>query len=128
MIEELDYSLKKIHDAFKRLQEGADQAYDELSKDGVIQRFEFTFEVLWKTIKKFLEYKGIEARTPKDCFKEAFTIGLIDDESLVLNMLQDRNTTSHIYDKKTSEEIFDRIKTLYVPAIDQLISSLKKME
>lgn len=47
----LEYSLKKLKDAYQRLEEGVKQAKDELDKDGVIQRFEFTFELLWKALK-----------------------------------------------------------------------------
>jgi nucleotidyltransferase substrate binding protein (TIGR01987 family) len=120
MKEEVKYVLDKFNDAFSRLKEGALQAKDELGKDGVIQRFEFTFELLWKSLKVFLEYEGIECRTPRECLKSAFRIGIIEDEQVFLDMLEDRNKTSHIYDKEESEKIFRRIKNDYLPQIEKV--------
>ena len=76
MIKELKYALIKFESAFIKLKEGADRAKDELEEDGVIQRFEFTFELFWKALKIFLQEKGILARTPRDVFKEAFGQGV----------------------------------------------------
>lgn len=120
----LEYSIKKLKDAYKKLDEGIKQAKDELDKDGVIQRFEFTFELLWKALKIYLEYQGIIVRTPRESFMEAFRINIINDEKIFLDMLEDRNNTSHIYDKKTSEKIFNRIKNIYTPEIAKIIDIL----
>jgi len=106
--------------ALDRLIEAVEQAKDELDKDGVIQRFEFTFELLWKTLKSILEYNGIECYSPRNCIKEAFKSNLIDDNEIILDMLEDRNLSSHIYDQKTSEEIFNRIKNVYVEYLKKL--------
>lgn len=121
----LEYSLKKLKDAYQRLEEGVKQAKDELDKDGVIQRFEFTFELLWKALKLYLEYQGIIVKTPRESFVEAFRINLVDDEKIFLDMLEDRNNTSHIYDKATSEKIFNRIKKNYLSEIAKIIDLLK---
>lgn len=126
MKNENKYAVKKLEKAFNRLDKGAQSAKGDLQKDGVIQRFEFTFELLWKTLKIFLEYKGVTAKTPRDCLKEAFRIDLINDEGTFLNMLEDRNLTSHIYDEETSEKIFKRIKKNYITAIKKVIESLKR--
>jgi nucleotidyltransferase substrate binding protein (TIGR01987 family) len=121
----LEYSLKKLKDAYKKLEEGVNQAKDELDRDGVIQRFEFTFELLWKALKIYLEQKGIIVKTPRDSFVEAFRINLISDEKIFLDMLEDRNNTTHIYDKVTSEKIFNRIKKSYKHEIIKIIDKLK---
>jgi len=76
----LDYSLSQFMDAMNRLREGATEAKDELDRDGVIQRFEFCFELLWKTLKVFLEDRGLEVRSPKDSLKASFGQGWITDE------------------------------------------------
>lgn len=125
MKEEVRYVLSKFNDAFSRLKEGALQAKDDLGKDGVIQRFEFTFELLWKSLKVFLEYEGIECRTPRECLKSAFRIGIIEDEEAFLDMLEDRNKTSHIYDKEESEKIFQRIRNDYIPRIEKILDKLR---
>ncbi len=97
MEDELRYSYKKLKEAVKKLDEGIKEAKDELDRDGVIQRFEFTFELLWKTLKLFLDGEGIITKSPKEALKETFRYGLIKDENLFLDMLEDRNQTSHIY-------------------------------
>ena len=122
----LEYSLNKLKNANQKLKEGIEQAKDELDKDGVIQRFEFTFELLWKALKIYLEYQGIIIKTPRDSFVEAFRIDLISDEKIFLDMLEDRNNTSHIYDKETSEKIFNRIKKNYQTEIAKVIELLNK--
>ena len=125
MEEELKYAYRKLNGAFAKLQEGVDIAADELEKDGVIQRFEFTFELLWKVLKIFLKNKGIETKTPKDSLKEAFRVGWLKDEKAFLDMLEDRNKTSHIYDHEIAEEIFQNIKNNYVGAIKGVLENLK---
>ena len=122
----LEYSLNKLKNANQKLKEGIEQAKDELDKDGVIQRFEFTFELLWKALKIYLEYQGIIVKTPRDSFVEAFRIDLISDEKIFLDMLEDRNNTTHIYDKETSEKIFNRIKKNYQTEIAKVIELLNK--
>ena len=121
-----EYSLEKLKNAFNKLADGAKIADDDLYKDGVIQRFEFTFELLWKTFKIYLENQGIITRSPRESFKEAFRINLIEDEELFLDMLKDRNDTTHIYDKETAESIFNRIKSNYIPAIKRVLKKISE--
>ena len=86
--------------ALARLREGADEdpARSPLVVDGVIQRFEFTFELAWKLLKAWLWHQGIECRSPRSCIKGAFQQGLIRDGDGWIVMLEDRNRTSHLYD------------------------------
>lgn len=127
MKKELEYSLKNLSNALVKLEEGLKKTKDQLDKDGVIQRFEFTFELLWKTIRIFLEYQGIEAKTPRSAFKEAFKLGIIKDEELSLDMLEDRNRTSHVYNKKIAREIFNNIKKKYTSQIRSILEELKNI-
>ena len=128
MKKELRYAFTKLENAVGSLQEGTDKAKDELGVDGVIQRFEFNFELLWKTLKIFLYAKGIDARTPRDVFKEAFKLEWLNNEDTFLNMLEDRNKTSHIYDKQVSREIFRRIKNEYVSALKGVLEILRTFD
>jgi nucleotidyltransferase substrate binding protein (TIGR01987 family) len=125
MQEEISYAVKKFKDSVQSLKEGIFQAQDELDKDGVIQRFEFTFELLWKTLKIFLEGEGIECLTPKECLKSAFRVGLIENEQIALDMLEDRNKTSHTYDKEESQKIFKKIEENYFPFIQGILNKLE---
>ena len=126
MKREINYAIINLGKAISKLHKGVLSAKDELDKDGVIQRFEFTFELFWKTLRVFLRDSGIETKTPKESLKEAFRVGWLDDEDIFLDMLEDRNKTSHIYDKETSEVIFERIKDSYIICIQQVLDKLKK--
>ena len=126
MKEEVSYTLDKLKKALASLKEGTRQAKDELGEDGVIQRFEFTFELLWKSLKIILQDKGVLTKTPKDSLKGAFQVGLLENEALFLDMLEDRNRTSHIYSKEDSHEIFKRIRNHYVPQMEALLEKLEK--
>ena len=77
--------------------------------DSAIQRFEFTVELAWKTVQKFLRGQDIVCRSPKECVKEAFKFGLVVDDPRWVKMFDDRNLTVHTYDEKTAEEIYDRL-------------------
>ncbi len=122
---EVKLAIKKLEKAFDRLKQAVKIAKDELDKDGVIHRFEFTVELLWKTLKIALEYDKVECYSPRDCIKKAFRYALIDDDEILLDMIDDRNRSSHIYDEKTSEEIFNRIKEVYVDVIEKILNKLK---
>ena len=125
MREILEHAVQRLGDAYSKLKHGVDTAKDELGKDGVIQRFEFTFALLWKTLKIFLEYEGIDVKSPRESLKEAFRVGFIEDEETCLDMLEDRNLTSHIYDEKLSDEIYKRIKSRYVQFTEKVLRTLK---
>ena len=126
MKEEVKYSLEKLRNAFNRLDDAVSSVVDELDRDGAIQRFEFTFEVFWKTIKIFLEYEGYRCAGPRSCIKEAARRGFLREAEIVLDMLEDRNKTSHIYDEATANEIFERIKTQYLPVFRENIEVLEE--
>lgn len=97
---------------------------DRIVIDATIQRFEFTFELAWKFLKDFFMSKGIVLNYLKDALKEAFQVGLIINESLWLQMLNDRNMTSHTYDESLADEIYVRIKS-YVPELQLLFDKTK---
>ncbi|MCH7724785.1 MAG: nucleotidyltransferase substrate binding protein [Bacteroidetes bacterium] len=126
MSDELKYSLEKLSSAIKRLDEGVKEAKDNLGRDGVIQRFEFTFELLWKTLRLFLLDEGIITKSPKESLKEGFKFGLIKDEEIFLDMLEDINLTSHIYSEEVTKEIFKRIKTRYLNPLKKILNEIKK--
>ncbi len=123
--EEVELAIKKFENALAALRKGVLDARTELEKDGVVQRFEFTFEAFWKSLKVYFSNKGVSCRFPKDCLEEAFRVGIIKDESVFLSMLKDRNITSHVYSEGESEKVFMSISQKdYVAAFD---GALKKM-
>jgi len=123
-VDNLVYALNKLETAFTRLEQAAGRVVDDLDRDGVIQRFEFTFELLWKTAKIFLEYEGFRCAGPRSCIKEGVRREIFSEGEVLLDMLEDRNKTAHIYDEHTAEEIFERIKNRYVPVIASNIRQL----
>jgi nucleotidyltransferase substrate binding protein (TIGR01987 family) len=86
---------------------------------GIIQSFEFTFELCWKTLKDFLESKGSNVVFARDVIKEAFASQIIKDGHLWLEMLEKRNLLSHTYNRKKANEAVQMIKKRYFPGIEQ---------
>lgn len=92
-----------------------DDEIDDLLKEGLIQRFEYTHELAWKVMKDYAEYQGYtEVRGSRDAFRKGLEIGLIDSRDW-MSSIEDRNLTSHNYDDDTAEEIYEAIINLYYP-------------
>ena len=123
--EERKNELKK---ATSKLEEALKEKETELVIDGILHRFEFTFELAWKTMKDYLEYEGIIAKTgsPREVIKEAFSSGLIENGEDWIDMMLARNSLSHLYDEETSRKIYDDIKNIYFKEIKNLIVKLEE--
>lgn len=125
LVNKFETKLSNYKNALKKLCDGLsdyEKAPLETVRDGVIQRFEFTTELAWKTAREHLHSEGVvHIDTPKAVLKEAFFAGLIEDEGGWLQILTDRNATSHIYDEQEAAEIFERIKTKHL-TLFQLLS------
>ena len=77
--------LQNYQKAIQRLREGINKynGQDDLSRDGLIQRFEFTFELAWKTLKTVFEAEGLLGlNSPKTVLREAYSAELINDDEL----------------------------------------------
>ena len=86
----------------------------ELEQQGMIQAFEYTHELAWKTLKDFLENKGYkDIYGSKDTIRLAFKIGLIQNGEIWMDMIVNRKQTSHTYNAETSEKIVNNIKKKY---------------
>ena len=94
--------------------------------DGTIQRFEFVIELFWKTLRRLLSLEGIQASTPKETLDEAYRIGWLKDEAAWLQMLADRNATSHIYNEEMAERIYQNIRRNYSELEDTLALLTRK--
>ena len=95
---------------------------DALYRDGLIQRFEFTVELAWKSIKEYLEDQGstIPFSSPRTILKEAFAAGMIVDAKGWNDVLTARNITSHVYDEKTAIGVADQICNEFLPPLQSL--------
>ena len=93
-----------------------------LEKEGVIQRFEYSFELAWKTTKDYLEENGliITPLTPRQVLKEAFTAKVIADGQVWIDMLDHRNLLSHTYDLAVFEKAVETVADRYLTAMGAL--------
>ena len=86
---------------------------NRIIQDGLIQRFEFTFEFAWKTVEVQLESQGVnDVLSPKAILKELYALRWIDDETTWLEMLKDRNMTSYVYDESVADEFNNRVRKI----------------
>ncbi len=86
--------------ALARLGEAlAEPETNPLAIDGTIQRFEFAIELAWKALRRFLIREGVTTTTPREVLQEAYRAGWLSDEAAWLQMLRDRNQTSHTYNE-----------------------------
>jgi nucleotidyltransferase substrate binding protein (TIGR01987 family) len=117
--------LSELKMAFARLKEAIPEVKNQLDKDGVIQRFEFVFELVWKTIKDYAEDKGrLDAVSPKDSFRVAADLGLIDDPVIWFEYLKSRNEAAHLYDEQKAEEVFSQIPN-FITSVENLILKIE---
>ena len=104
------------------------RALTRLEEQGLIQAFEYTHELAWKTLKDFLNEKGNnEIYGSKDATRVAFGYGIITEGEIWMDMIIDRNKTSHTYNQQTSEEITRAILAFYYQAFIALENKLKQL-
>ncbi|HIU40899.1 MAG TPA: nucleotidyltransferase substrate binding protein [Candidatus Aphodocola excrementigallinarum] len=105
------------------------EKFDEALRDSIIKKFEYTFELSWKTIKAYLEEEGYEEMSsPRKVLKQAFESNIIADEEVWSNMLEARNSTAHTYDEEKAIYYEDVIKNKYVKKLDELIKKLNEVK
>ena len=113
---------KELASATARLKEALQQKENDIVIDGTLHRFEFTFELAWKTIKDYLEYLGIidGVGSPREIIKTAYANGIIDEGEEWIKMMLARNSLSHLYDEEKSREIYIEIKKIYINLFESL--------
>lgn len=110
----------KYKDALKSLETLGDilkEPFSIIIRDATIQRFEYTFEALWKFLKEYLKVEeGIICNSPKSCFREIFSLGFLTEEETVkcLEMTDRRNDTSHTYKEEISQIIYGKTKEYFL--------------
>ena len=122
-----DNYLRAVQRLGEALEEYAANPTDTV-RDGVIQRFEFTFDLAWKSLKEYMQDQGATPplQFPKQVLREAYAAELIDDEGVWLDMLNARNQTSHIYDDHTAAVIAAKIQNAYLPELQKLAARWEK--
>ena len=124
MKSKFDSLLARLKEACARFDEVLAQPESVIIRDAAIQRFEFTFELIWKTLKAYLEEKGEkDLFFPKDAIRSAFRAKLVEDDPLWLEMVDTRNETSHIYSEALAQKSYKKFSA-YLPLIRKLIDKL----
>lgn len=103
---------------------------NQLEQEGIIQRFEYTWELTWKVLKDYLEYRGVilDTVTPAAVIKAAVAANLITNGDVWMNALDSRNKMSHTYDFKKFEKIIIDIEKHYYPELQILNTIMIKFE
>jgi nucleotidyltransferase substrate binding protein (TIGR01987 family) len=124
--ERLKIAFEKLSNALQSLDVAIKEKprKNRIHVDATIQRFEFTIELFWLLLREIIRSKGIgNVSFPKDVLIAAFSNQLIENEQTWLTMLNDRNKTSHTYDKTLADEIYSRVKA-YHPIMKKTFDSL----
>ncbi|MCT0216731.1 nucleotidyltransferase substrate binding protein [Synechococcus sp. CS-1330] len=101
-------------------------ALNEREQQGLIKAFEYTFELAWNTLRDLLRSQGNTTLLgSRDTLREAFRLGLIEAGESWMLMIQDRNLTSHSYNRATADAIAAQILNSYLPCFQQLSQRLK---
>ncbi len=121
--------LENFGRALARLESACNQdEYSELEQAGLVQMFEFTMELAWKTLKDLLFYEGFDTKTPRETIRKAFEAEYLTEEETetLLDALIKRNVLSHTYDEKTAKEAERLIKDVFTPVLRPLYDRLQR--
>lgn len=121
----------EVGNAAARLREAVAAPEDAIVRDAVIQRFEFSFELVWKALKLYLERQGHECGGPRPTLKKAFAEGLIptvEEADVWLQMLEDRNLTSHAYDEALATSIYRNVVRHYSPLLSLMAERIQTLK
>jgi nucleotidyltransferase substrate binding protein (TIGR01987 family) len=106
----LEAATGQFEKASGRLREVLDMPKTDVIRDASIQRFEFTLDISWKTLKAFLEEKkGVVSASPKECFREAYRQGIIEYDEDWIKLVDMRNETVHTYNEEIAERIYSAL-------------------
>lgn len=124
-VENYQNALKRLEEAIARYQTAPN---DTLYRDGLIQRFEFTFELAWKSLKEYMEDQGMVLTivSPRSVLKEAYAAGIIDNPDIWNEAVDSRNLMSHIYDEETAISIADRVSSEFIIPLTALAEFYKE--
>jgi len=121
-----DIQLDELKRAIRRLREALDLPKSDIIRDSVIQRFEFTVELSWKGLQRYLKASGIsESLTPKNTFREAAKLGVVSDPEAWIRFIDARNLSSHTYKESLAEEVYARALTL-PPFAEELVLAMER--
>jgi nucleotidyltransferase substrate binding protein (TIGR01987 family) len=120
-----EINIQALLDTKKNFDENLDKVEDDLDRAGIIQYFEFCFELSWKILKKILKHKGeiVSNLGPRDVFRISARYDLLRDPELWFQFLEDRNLTSHTYKEATAEYVFSQLGS-FKTELDDVVSRI----
>ncbi|NJN28824.1 MAG: nucleotidyltransferase [Cyclobacteriaceae bacterium] len=120
---------QNYHKALLKLERAVTQtSLTELEQEGLIQRFEFTFELAWKTLQDLLVFSGYaDILGPRPVLEQSLHDGYIENSMGWARMLKSRNETTHTYDESTARRIVTEIQSDYFPLLKKLDEKLKSL-
>ena len=99
---------------------------DNLLKEGLIQRYEYTQELAWKLMKDYEEYQGYtEIQGSRDAIRKALAMGLVSD-SAWMDTIASRNITSHYYDEIAFNAVYRKIMDVYFPLFKEFCNVMNE--
>ena len=117
--------LENLKKALARLEEAcAQEEYSNLELAGLVQTYQFTFELCWKTLKDLLTLEGYDVNSPRETIKKAFEMSLINDVDRWFSALESRNLLSHVYNEPMAQQAEQLIKTEFEPMLRQCVATL----
>ena len=119
----LENLIKNLKKANQRLKEAVELSPTRIHKDATIQRFEFTFELAWKTIQEYIRDQGFECNSPKSCIREGARLEIIDNPENWFVFLDNRNLIAHTYNEKLADKIYRQVLK-FPQEIDNLLKKL----
>lgn len=103
------YSFQDFQKAIGKLDKVLKEKKTEITRDSAIKRFEICFDLAWKAIKIHAQKEGLECYSPRTCFKIAFQLKLIAYDELWLKMVDDRNSTAHLYGENLADIVYKNL-------------------
>lgn len=102
------------------------KSLNAMEEQGLIQCFEYNYELAWNVIKDFFQNQGVDnILCSKDAFRLAFNRGLLEDGQLWMDMVECRKLTSHTYNTLTAKKVLFDIRARFYPAFKKLLTDLK---
>jgi len=120
---ELQSLIKNLKKANQRLKEVTKLKLTKIHRDATIQRFEFTFELSWKTLQEYIKDQGFECNSPKSCIREGARLEIIDNPEDWFEYLKARNFIAHTYNEKLAAKVYKKA-VKFPKEVDNLLNKI----
>ncbi|MBI9034238.1 MAG: nucleotidyltransferase substrate binding protein [Bacteroidales bacterium] len=128
-VQRFDNYQKALNQLKKAVEISSQRDLNDLEQQGVVQAFEYTHELAWKTLKDFLEYKGNEGiYGSRDATRVSFKLGIVENGEVWMDMIKSRNQSSHTYNEETATKVVNDILKSYYKEFIALEEKLKTLK